>query len=263
MSSNSKLLKQIQNDFYYFLRGSSNQFQLEVCPIGNLTSIQSLEIYRRGYKARLIEVLGDSFESCWWVLGDELFFDLASRYIDLYPSQVDDLDQYGESFPAFLKQEQLRIIPDSKFNFLNNLAEFEIIFKKIFHKKNVLAPKIDWNVFFDENETVELKLSSSSLLFQSTNDVYEIWKLRKENQRSLDEIIFRNPLLAVVYKFNSQVYVKKLSQIEFFAIQKISEGQSILQTLDSIELQYPNIESSEVEALFSTLRELPIFEIGN
>ena len=70
---------------------------------GKLTAAEAVEVYRGGYPARLTEALGETYEICWRVLGDEAFFAAAHDYIARAPSRTHNLSDYGADFPEFLE----------------------------------------------------------------------------------------------------------------------------------------------------------------
>ncbi len=100
-----------------------------ITPGGSLLSADSLDVYRHGFIVRLTESLGDIYEAVWWVTGDEEFFRLAKMFILSKPSHAYNLSSYGHEFPEFLRIE--RPLPDLPF--LPDLAQFEWLFKDIFH----------------------------------------------------------------------------------------------------------------------------------
>lgn len=254
MTSKRSNLTSTQSHFFEAMRGLDSELKNLIEPIGNLSAQDCVNIYARAYKARLMEVLGDTFESCWWVLGDNTFFQIAGNYIDKNPSQVYDLDLYGEGFPEHLG----RSISDLKF--LSELAKFEWLFKTIFHKKNIGNELIDWTGLLTEKTKAHLTLSDSARLYSASNNVYAIWKERKGEQKKLQEDLIDQPFQAIVYKFNSQVYVKELSPASFGLLKEIADSGNVLNSLEKLPQTFPDISANDIQIAFSTLSELPVFE---
>jgi hypothetical protein len=67
-----------------------------------LTSAERLEIYRDGYRRRLVECLADDYPAVRYLLGDPAFEAIAHAYIDRHPSRSPNLNAFGRWFPAFL-----------------------------------------------------------------------------------------------------------------------------------------------------------------
>ncbi|MFX5734457.1 DNA-binding domain-containing protein, partial [Acinetobacter baumannii] len=84
--------------------------------------------YRRGYRARLTEALGETYEAVWRVLGDEEFFSATRSFIAEEPSRSYNLSDYGQRFPDFLSARY-----QQEAGFLGHLAHLEWAFKSCFH----------------------------------------------------------------------------------------------------------------------------------
>ncbi len=126
-------LKQFQEEFLNYVHPHRKEAQKDMIhfPIigaGNLTSKQAYQVYTSDYVLRMTEVLGEQFSGCWKVLGDEDFLASCESYILDHPSQVKSLSLYGEEFPRFL-----RSLHGSEFEFIEELANFEWFYQKLFH----------------------------------------------------------------------------------------------------------------------------------
>lgn len=265
IDSETNLGNSLLNTQIKFIKGlieaTTSSFYKEIDPIGEMTSQESFAIYQRSYKARLIEVLGETFEACWWVLGDDLFFKIAELYINKFPSQIYDLDQYGDLFPKFLADVAIEWSLDQEIDFLSDLAYFEWQFKSIFHKKNPSEKSVDLSSIISGSIKQNIMLLDSIKLYKSKKNVYEVWKLRKSPQCALSEINIYQPLKAVIYKMNSQVYVRILSNLEYFTLDFIEKNRNLNHLFESIIFNFPSINENEVSALFSFLNSLPLLSL--
>lgn len=80
-----------------------------------LTALERVCIYRRAYWARQVEVLEDEFRRVVRRLGQEPFRDLATSYLQQYPSSEPRIEEVGRDLPAFLgahPQPDLRRMAD-------------------------------------------------------------------------------------------------------------------------------------------------------
>ena len=59
-------------------------------------------VYKNNYKMALLNCLKSTFIQTHRILGNELFTIKALKYIELYPSQSEDLNHYGESFCEYI-----------------------------------------------------------------------------------------------------------------------------------------------------------------
>ncbi|HWA71011.1 MAG TPA: DNA-binding domain-containing protein [Polyangiaceae bacterium] len=93
---------------------------LLVTPSAHLSALERLEIYRRGYHARLVECLVDDYPVLQHALGEERFEALCRAYIARYPSHGPSLNTFGRHM-AELCRTELRDAP----GFHSDLAALE------------------------------------------------------------------------------------------------------------------------------------------
>jgi Putative DNA-binding domain len=70
-------------------------------PGPRLTAIERLDIYRRGYEARLVECLADDYPILKHALGEVAFRGLCREYIARFPSEAPNLNAFGRHMPVF------------------------------------------------------------------------------------------------------------------------------------------------------------------
>ncbi len=213
---------------------------LEIIPIRNLNQQNVIQIYQTDYNSRLIEALGDRYETIWAVIGDEDFFEVAKLYITIYPSDKTDLGSYGDHFPLFLKNNY----PDKDFNFLKDIAEFEIIFWKVFHsaeEKQIIKEDLEYVL------SKPLNFNSNTYLFNWDTPIYDLFRLRNKDINSFNINLEKNQYL-LLYKNSTKVKIKELSKIEYEVIHSLKAGISIKATLEVIE-----IDQDKISALFQFL----------
>jgi hypothetical protein len=78
-----------------------------IAPSATLSSLERIEIYRRGYHARLIECLADDYPVLQHALGEAAFEELSRRYIASYPSRSPSLNYFGQHMAEFCRKEPL------------------------------------------------------------------------------------------------------------------------------------------------------------
>lgn len=100
---------------------------------GPLQGARGMQIYRHAYRARLADVLGDSYPKCQSYLGSELFSALALDYIDSHAPQERNLGGYGADFAALL----MRRYPEN--DELGDLARLEWHLRAVFDSADVPA----------------------------------------------------------------------------------------------------------------------------
>ena len=255
MRSGKSLIKSIQSKFADGVTQSNPEILKSVIPISDLTPEQCIEIYRRGYFARLTESLGETFEATWWVLGDDAFFELCQSFIHANPSRVYDLSDYGQSFPEFLESNSLA----NGLPFAGDLARFEWSFKEVFHSPNIFPNGVDWAKVVAEPGAHLFRISSSAHLFESKYAVYDIWKMRASSADALTLDIHQKSRL-LVFKHQSQVMVRNLEKDEFCLLDNLSNGASLENSIEAVLKIDSQIGADRVQDLFSTIRQLDVLE---
>ena len=66
-----------------------------------LSALERLDIYRRGYGARLVECLADDYPVLQHALGDGPFEDLCRAYIAAHPTRGPSLNFFGRHMACF------------------------------------------------------------------------------------------------------------------------------------------------------------------
>lgn len=216
-------LKDFQEAFVKgVLEGDFNQvssFQEIINKNSCLSFERSFEVYQNDYRARLHEALGSTFETCWVVLGDELFTQYTSEYCRLYPSKTYDLNGYGEEFITFLKERE----GEHEVPWLTELARFEWSFWKFFHqRKNKKA--------FPIAETDLLNFSYKDFeVFQCSFDFITLWQNREDSEFFKDKSLedFKSATFIVLGKNHQGMVYKRIDDMSFRLLRELRKGQSM------------------------------------
>ncbi len=254
----NRRLNKTQEGFLSAIKGECSKDLIEsILPIGKLDKQDCINIYARGYTARLTEALGETFEATWWVLGDDDFLALCAEFISITPSFYFDLSEYGSDFPAFLKQQpQIQEIP-----FLYDLANFEWSFKNIFHSPNIITDNQNLIGALSSGVDFKLVLSRSAVLFESEFPVYEIWKQRSKSVDSLSHLDFSTHEKLLLYKRTSQVFIQALKEDEFLVLKIITAEHSLEKSLEAISGTLGDLLPERIRELFSFVAQVGVFEV--
>jgi len=68
-----------------------------------LSEKEQINIYIRGYRYRLFDIVYDDYTALRHYLGDDAFSDLIDAYVEVVPSAYPNLARYIEKFPDFVK----------------------------------------------------------------------------------------------------------------------------------------------------------------
>jgi hypothetical protein len=214
---------------------------------GKLTAEEAVDVYRGGYPARLTEALGETFEACWRVLGDEDFFAAAKDYIARVPSLTHNLADYGASFPEFLECR-----PDAETApFIGDLARFEWAYKELFHAKahEPLAPAL---LAAKARPEAVFKFGGAVRLMAVRYRVYGLWKRNRSNDAPLKKSDWEGAERLIFYKKEgNDVFVRSLSVPEYAALSALKAGRPLQEALASVD----GLTADDVKDLFVFLSE--------
>ena len=102
-----------------------------------MTASERFEIYRSGYRARLVECLLDDYPVLAAMLGDEPFETLCHAYVDRHPSASPNLNGFGRHMASFCRDVRLEGEACSGFDaqriFASELATLEWALVEVLH----------------------------------------------------------------------------------------------------------------------------------
>jgi hypothetical protein len=192
----------------------SSDFAAAVTGGGKLSAEEAVAVYRGGYPVRLIGALGETFEACWRVLGDDDFFAVCRAFIARNPSTSHNLSDYGTTFPDFLDAPP----------FLGDLARFEWTFKELFHARphmGLSAAELAKAVKPDS----KLILGGAHRFLSLRHSVYGIWKRDRSDDTPLKDSDWEGAQRLVLYKNGgNEIFVTELSEAEFTVLQNLRLG---------------------------------------
>ncbi len=213
---------------------------------GKLTSAEAVEVYRGAYPARMTEALGETFEACWRMLGDEEFLEACRIYARSVPSVSYNLSDYGSSFPDFLLTRFGSHAP-----FIGDLGSLEWSFKELFHaaphaglapKKLSVAVKKDSILVF-----------GSALIFLSfSHQVHGLWKRDRADDTPLKPSDWSGRQQVLLYKSGgTPVFSRLLAAPEASAFKALSVGRPLSEALAAAE----SLDEAAARNLFSFLSD--------
>jgi hypothetical protein len=211
---------------------------------GRLTPSAALDVYRKGYTARLTEALGETYEACWRVLGDEDFLSVCADYAARTPSLSHNLSDYGGLFPGYLESRaDLAHAP-----FLGDLARFEWAFKELFHRAphaGLPASEIAGRARPDGR----LRLGAAMELLSLRRRVRAIWSRDRSDDTPLSPADWEGEQRLLLYKQGTNdVMIRELSAEEHAALSALRAGHALAEALAP-----SGLDEAATSALFSFL----------
>ncbi|MBT7768317.1 MAG: DUF2063 domain-containing protein [Bdellovibrionales bacterium] len=223
-------LQNFQADFTQAIVAADEEPRLlkEIIPAGKLADgSAALAVHRDGYYARLTEALGETFEGCWYLLGDEDFFTLCREYIDTHRSTCYSLSDYGEEMPSFIASHpNYQDTP-----YLKDLARLDLAFMETFHA----APHIPLSINAITQLGIE-QLEKSKIVFGPAINllVLDYSVLTLWQSRTLEQVTNSNLLSPVeqathlmMYKIEQQTYIQPISKEQSSTLSLLILGQEV------------------------------------
>jgi hypothetical protein len=213
---------------------------------GKLTAAEAVNVYRDGYPARLSEALGETFVSCWRMLGDDDFLKACNDYARKVPSKTHNLSDYGGSFPGFLLKRFKKEAP-----FIADLGSLEWSFKELFHAPAHagLAPG---NLSVAVKENSVLMFGSAVKILPFTHKVHGLWKRDRKDNTPLNRSDWEGRECILLYKNGgSSVFSRVLAAPEAAAFRSLFEGRPLGEALAAAK----GLDEAAARNLFSFVSE--------
>ncbi len=215
-------------------------------PIGNLNSVQALDIYREDYAARLDSVMRENFKATWLVLGEDDFVQAVCEYKKKYPSAHPDLGQYGEHFPLFLDHSVYR----EKFPLIKDLAQLEWDLEQVFHSGYPIFPDPFKKICETDLVKASLQFHPSLKTYAWDFALYDIVDKSQNPSKELEELNFQRPQYLLLYKVDELVRTKELESVQWEVMQSLQMGHSLERALDGASCDDP----ATIREFFAFLR---------
>ena len=208
-------LANLQKEFIAYLQGK----QSEVAPLVTAET-PGLAIYKNAYNQRLKEALDTDFPCLGKLLGDDLYDQLVTGYIEQMPSTNPSLRWFGNNMQCFLKNHPLF----SKQPIVIELADWEWQLRSAFDSANSDIVQIEQVAAIspDQWPSIQLELIPSLRMLQYTTNVVKVWQALEADtppptitQSASNWLIWRK---ALVTQFRS------VPEDEWHIIQLILEG---------------------------------------
>jgi hypothetical protein len=176
-----------------YLVDDKSAISQQVVEHGAITRDVRLHIYKNAYQARLKETIDNDHQILGLYLGDDLFDQMVSGYIQAYPSQSTSLRHYADFLPQFLHQHE----PFSSHPIMSELAHFERLLMVAFdaadverftREKLVATPHENW-------PSLVFRFHPSVQLAGFELNTVESWQALKQEQAPAPAIAAKNTWL--------------------------------------------------------------------
>jgi uncharacterized protein (UPF0276 family) len=188
------------------------------------TSEQRLGIYHHAYRARLAEVLTDSFAKTNLYMGSDAFTEVATAYAVQQPPHTRSLSRFGANLPAYLAT----LYPDNPELF--ELAQLDWDLRSRFDSAD--APALDANTLANTATQAAwlnwpAPLHPSLLLRRVNSNVAQLWRAIDADEEVPEVQIAEAPKTLAVWRKELQPHFQTLDDEEAAFLQFMEKGQSI------------------------------------
>ena len=224
------------------------EFVAAVTGGGKLTAAEAVDVYRGGYPARLTEALGETFEACWRVLGDEDFFAAARDYIARMPSLPHNLSDYGEDFPEFLESRPgrgARAVP-------RRPGALRMDVQGFVSREAARGSRTPPFSRRRRGRTAVLRFGGAVRLLSLRHRVYGIWKRDRSDDTPLEPADWTGAERLILYKKEGNaIFTRELTAPEHAALTALAAGRPLADALAGAD----GLDAAGAQALFAFVSE--------
>lgn len=197
---------------------------------------QRLGIYRGNVKASAAKAIGAAYPVIEKIVGGEFFLGLASQFQSRFPSCDGDLNEYGESFAAFLGE----FPPAKEIPYLADVARLEWRV----HRAHYAADPGPFNparlaaVPPEQQQQLRPRLHPACHVLQSLHPIARLWEVHQDSfSGELDVDFPGSPTNALVYRPRFRVEVAQIGDGEAAFLAAVLEGETLETALAAAQLR--------------------------
>lgn len=215
----------------YVLARSENDIatQLRAAPHVNVN--QRVGIYKNAYRARLAEVLADTYAKTVLYMGSDVFDQHACGYAIDHPPLARSLNRYGAGFAAYLH----RVYPDHPE--LTQLAQLDWDLRACFDGPDVTALDIATVAADRESRWMSHSnpLHPSLVLRDITTNTVTLWRAIDADIDVPEAVRLPAPATLAVWRKGLQPHFKTLETGEAVFLRMLLQGHSIANVAGALE----------------------------
>jgi uncharacterized protein (UPF0276 family) len=192
---------------------------------------QRLGIYHHAYRARLSEVLADSFAKTLLYLGSDTFDEVATAYAVQHPPRHRSLGRFGAGLPAFLAERW----PDNPE--LHELAQLDWDLRACFDGADVPALSATAAAADPQSGWLHLEspLHPSLQLRPVQTNVVALWKAIDADEEVPEAAALPAPRTLAVWRKDLQPHFSTVDPDQAPFVAAMAAGASILQTCEQLK----------------------------
>jgi hypothetical protein len=217
-------LRELQQGFSAAVFADDLHFSAQIHGTGDLNGEQRLGIYRNNTVANFTDALRITYPVVCRLVGEGFFRYAAAQYIARTPSISGDLQDYGGTFPEFLRTFE----PAASLPYLADVASLELAQEQVFYapESDVLDTAALARVPPERYGELRFSLNPAGRLLTSPFPVLRIWEVNQDaydGEQSVD-LQAGGVELLVIRQRNLDVEIQNLTAGEFALLEALQEG---------------------------------------
>lgn len=232
----SNALDELQEGFQDYILGRSDRALNRIESTATLSAERRLDIYHHAYRARLVEVLADTYERVALYIGEESFESAAQAYVENNTSSTRNLRDYGRTFPAFLK----KIYPDD--GEIAELADMDGRLRYSFDglDANTLQASDIASIEPQDWDRVIFQLHPTTSFVTFNWNVVDIWRHLSDEEAPPSAQRLALAQTWLFWRKGLQPHYRSLAPEEHSALRSISEGRAFGEICGELAEQFPD-----------------------
>jgi uncharacterized protein (UPF0276 family) len=200
-----------------------------------------LEIYHNAYRARLAEVLADTFEKTYLFMGSDMFDVLAREFAVVHPPMTRSLNHYGDGFADYLRMR----FPE---NFeLFEMAQLDYLLRCCFDHSDEAVLSVEKAQLSDASNWLMLKspLVETAVLLESRSNVVSLWNAIHADEPVPEVSYLPSPSQIMVWRKDESPHFQSLDESRTQIIRYLIGGSSISQACEQFETSGGQLSASD------------------
>ncbi|MEZ5452458.1 MAG: DNA-binding domain-containing protein [Thiothrix sp.] len=208
---------------------------------GELDAMQRVGIYRNSVHGVLLQYLASLYEVTQQLVGEAFFERLSDEYVDRAPPTRPFLAEYGDGFPAFMRQnEGLQSMP-----WLADVAQLEWARHAAWNAVNQPASDFTQIMSLHEEQQTNLcfQMPESARLMQSPYAIHKVWLAHQPEdfpeKLPLERIQIRQPTYVLVWRAGRKLQQVELDETSRQFLSAVQQGKALPELTECFQEQLP------------------------
>lgn len=224
-------LKELQQAFQRYILGEVSDIEatLQLPSIGEIG--ERLDIYKRGYFYRFLDILGNDFRAFKAWVGAENFSKIVTAYLRSQRSTYYSIRELGKHFPSFIHQHNEA--------YLGELADFEWILNQVLVDRREITLTLEDLARMDPSawETLVFRFQPYVRLIKCEYNTLDLWVSLIHHQQKIGTQSITSPVGIQIWAYGVENFYRALSPLEL-VLHELIEAKKPFQAVCESFLEY-------------------------